>query len=66
MYTSPDRLADRPPVVVGCHSCGTPAEGVLRQHLGVVSAADRNGFILILPEATGRNCWDVGTSGPDA
>jgi len=58
----PDRLADRPPVVVGCHSCGTPAEGYFGSISGVVSAADRNGFILILPEATGRNCWDVGTS----
>ena len=28
----------------------------------IVAAADKNGFIVILPEATGRNCWDVGST----
>lgn len=58
----PDQLAAKPPVVVACHSCGTPVEGYVNSITGIRDAADRNGFIIILPEATGRNCWDVGTS----
>lgn len=58
----PDAQADNPPIVVGCHSCGTPATGYFNSISGVVAAADRTGFILILPEATNRNCWDVGTT----
>jgi poly(hydroxyalkanoate) depolymerase family esterase len=27
-----------------------------------VSLADKNGFVIILPEATGHNCWDVGSA----
>ncbi len=57
----PDMPMTNPPVVVACHSCGTPVSGYFNSISGVVSAADSNGFILILPEATGRNCWDVGT-----
>ncbi|HEY3493119.1 MAG TPA: PHB depolymerase family esterase [Polyangiaceae bacterium] len=57
----PDNLADKPPIVVACHSCGTPVSGYQNSITGIRSAADSRGFIIILPEATGRNCWDVGT-----
>ena len=56
----PDRMAEKPPVVVACHSCGTPVDGFKNSISGILAAADKNGFIVILPEATGRNCWDVG------
>jgi acetylxylan esterase len=58
----PDVLATNPPIVVACHSCGTAATGYFGSISGIVSGADSTGFILILPEATGRNCWDVGST----
>lgn len=58
----PDKLADKPPIVVACHSCGTKVSGYVSSISGIQAAADKNGFVLILPEATGRNCWDVGTT----
>ncbi|WP_437612974.1 PHB depolymerase family esterase [Sorangium sp. So ce834] len=58
----PDRLADNPPIVVACHSCSTPVSGFFNSISGVRAGADRNGFIIVLPEATGRNCWDVGST----
>ena len=58
----PDQLAEKPPIVVACHSCGTPVEGYVNSITGIRAAADANGFIIILPEATGQNCWDVGTT----
>src|SRR5262245_33151970 len=57
----PDRRAMNPPIVVACHSCGTPVSGYVNSITGIRAAADQCGFIIILPEATGRNCWDVGT-----
>ncbi|HET9955532.1 MAG TPA: PHB depolymerase family esterase [Polyangiaceae bacterium] len=57
----PDKLAANPPVVVACHSCGTPVSGYVNSISGIKAAADKNGFIIILPEATGQNCWDVGS-----
>ncbi|WP_437974140.1 PHB depolymerase family esterase [Sorangium sp. So ce295] len=58
----PDKLAENPPIVVGCHSCSTPVSSFFNSISGVKAGADKNGFIIILPEATGRNCWDVGTT----
>ncbi|XXX76466.1 PHB depolymerase family esterase [Sorangium sp. So ce134] len=58
----PDRLAENPPIVVACHSCSTPVSGFFNSISGIRAGADRSGFIIILPEATGRNCWDVGTT----
>ncbi|XXT20969.1 PHB depolymerase family esterase [Sorangium sp. So ce429] len=57
----PDQLAENPPIVVACHSCSTPVSGFFNSISGIRAGADQNGFIIILPEATGRNCWDVGT-----
>ncbi|WP_434044289.1 MULTISPECIES: extracellular catalytic domain type 1 short-chain-length polyhydroxyalkanoate depolymerase [Sorangium] len=58
----PDRLAEKPPIVVASHSCSTPVSGFFNSISGIRAGADQNGFIIILPEATGRNCWDVGTA----
>ncbi|WP_437590920.1 extracellular catalytic domain type 1 short-chain-length polyhydroxyalkanoate depolymerase [Sorangium sp. So ce1000] len=58
----PDKLAENPPIVVACHSCSTPVSGFFTSISGIKAGADKNGFIIILPEATGRNCWDVGTT----
>ncbi|WP_437671165.1 extracellular catalytic domain type 1 short-chain-length polyhydroxyalkanoate depolymerase [Sorangium sp. So ce131] len=58
----PDQLAENPPIVVACHSCSTPVSGFFNSISGIREGADRNGFIIILPEAAGRNCWDVGTT----
>ncbi|MGK3997532.1 extracellular catalytic domain type 1 short-chain-length polyhydroxyalkanoate depolymerase [Sorangium sp. So ce1024] len=58
----PDRVAENPPIVVASHSCSTPLSGFFDSISGIRAGADRNGFIIILPEAAGRNCWDVGTT----
>ncbi|WP_437573472.1 extracellular catalytic domain type 1 short-chain-length polyhydroxyalkanoate depolymerase [Sorangium sp. So ce887] len=58
----PDQLAENPPIVVACHSCSTPVSGFFNSISGIRAGADKNGFIIILPEAMGRNCWDVGTT----
>jgi acetylxylan esterase len=58
----PDAPATKPPIVVACHSCGTPVSGYVSSISTIQSTANENGFILILPEATGRNCWDVGSA----
>lgn len=58
----PDKLAEKPPIVVGSHYCTGTATAYFQLLGGVVSMADVNGFIVIFPEATGRNCWDVGST----
>lgn len=58
----PDNLATKPPVVVASHSCSTPIDGFWGAISGIKAAADKNGFIIVLPEAKDRNCWDVGTT----
>ena len=58
----PDKLASKPPVVVSGHSCGSTATGQMGNIPKITAAADQNGFILILPDNPGQNCWDVGSS----
>jgi poly(hydroxyalkanoate) depolymerase family esterase len=58
----PDQLAATPPIVVGAHYCTGNATAYFQALSGIVSTADANGFIVIFPEATGRNCWDVGST----
>ncbi|MEO8183484.1 MAG: PHB depolymerase family esterase [Deltaproteobacteria bacterium] len=55
----PDAVADYPPVLVLSHYCGGTAPAVFGQARGggIVSAADRYGFIIVVP-SSGR-CWDV-------
>jgi len=59
----PDTLAAKPPILVASHHCqGTAASTFSETKSSFVSLADKNGFIIIFPEATGHNCWDVGSS----
>jgi acetylxylan esterase len=57
----PTKLATKPPIVVSAHSCGSSASGQMGNITKTQAAADKNGFILILPDNTGQNCWDVGS-----
>ncbi|MGC4090385.1 MAG: PHB depolymerase family esterase [Polyangiaceae bacterium] len=57
----PDQLAAKPPIVVGAHYCTGNAMAYFTGVSGIVAAANKNGFIMIFPEATDRNCWDVGS-----
>lgn len=57
----PDKLATKPPIVVSNHSCGSTASGQMGSMTKFKAAADKNGFIMILPDNPGQNCWDVGT-----
>ena len=58
----PDKLATKPPIMVSSHSCGSTATGQIGNIPLSKAAADKNGFILILPDNPGQNCWDVGTT----
>jgi acetylxylan esterase len=59
----PDKLASKPPIVVASHHCqGNAASTYSETKSSFVSLADKNGFIIIFPEATGHNCWDVGSA----
>jgi acetylxylan esterase len=59
----PDQLAAKPPVLVASHHCqGTAASTYSETKSSFVSQADKSGFIIIFPEATGHNCWDVGST----
>jgi len=63
MYTYvPDQLAAKPPIVVGPHHCQGTAQSTYSEMASLVSIADKTGFILIFPEATGENCWDAGST----
>jgi poly(hydroxyalkanoate) depolymerase family esterase len=57
----PDKLAMKPPIMVSSHSCGSTATGQMGNIPLSKAAADKNGFIMILPDNPGQNCWDVGT-----
>jgi acetylxylan esterase len=56
----PTKLADKPPIVVSAHACGSTAEGQWGNIPKTKAAATANGFILILPDNPNQNCWDVG------
>jgi len=58
----PDKVATKPPIYVSCHSCGSTATGQIGNIPMAKAAADAQGFILVLPDNPGRNCWDVGTT----
>ena len=59
----PDKLAPRPPILVSSHHCGGTAMSTYNETKATfVSLADKNGFVIIMPEATGHNCWDVGSA----
>ena len=58
----PDKVATKPPIVVSGHSCGSTASGQMGNIKEVQAAADKNGFILVLPDNPNQNCWDVGSA----
>src|SRR5262249_30010430 len=64
----PDKVAANPPILVVSHYCGGNASGVFgeAQGGGIVSAADKYGFIMVFPQTTNNgvthNCWDVGST----
>jgi len=69
-YTSmyvyvPDKVATKPPILVVAHFCGGSASAVFGQASGIVTAADKYGFIMIFPQttnaATSAKCWEVGS-----
>jgi acetylxylan esterase len=56
----PDKLATNPPVVTVIHYCGGNADAVFNQAKNISAAADKFGFIIILPAQThSGGCWDV-------
>ena len=59
----PDELASSPPVLVLSHFCSGSASAVFGQAQtgGLIEAADRYGFIVVVPQ-TSNNCWDVGST----
>ena len=57
----PDKLAAKPPIVVSNHSCGSSANGQMGNTPKIKALADKNGFLMILPDNPGQNCWDVGS-----
>ena len=58
----PDKMATKPPIYVSCHSCGSTATGQISNIPMAKATADSYGFILVLPDNPGQNCWDVGTT----
>lgn len=57
----PSTVASKPPIVVYCHHCQGNAASSHSSMSGLESLADKNGFLIIYPEATGENCWDAGS-----
>jgi len=57
----PDTLATKPPIVVVPHHCGGTASSTDSENSSLYSVASKTGFIIIIPEATGQNCWDAGS-----
>jgi poly(hydroxyalkanoate) depolymerase family esterase len=58
----PDNPAAKPPILVASHHCqGNGTQTYNETKSTFVSQADKNGYIIIFPEATGHNCWDVGS-----
>ncbi|MBB5867407.1 poly(hydroxyalkanoate) depolymerase family esterase [Allocatelliglobosispora scoriae] len=64
MYVyAPDVTASRPALLVLVHYCGGSASGIFGGNgRDFVTAADRYGFVIVLPEATrSGHCFDVST-----
>ena len=58
----PDTPAAKPPIVVAPHHCQGTGTGTYSEMSSLVSIANKTGFIIIFPEATGENCWDAGST----
>ena len=57
----PSTVASKPPIVVYAHHCGGTAKNSHDSMAALETLADKNGFLIIYPEATGENCWDAGS-----
>ena len=56
----PDKVAANPPLVTVVHYCGGTASAVFGQARDIQAAADKFGFIMIVPAQTHPGgCWDV-------
>lgn len=59
----PVPVAKNPPLLTLIHFCGGNASAVFGQASGLVQAADRYGFIIVVPSNGGLNgtgrCWDI-------
>lgn len=55
----PDKVAVNPPVLALIHSCASDAQTVLGQAGGLKAAADKSGFIIVVPQsnASSKRCW---------
>jgi poly(hydroxyalkanoate) depolymerase family esterase len=58
----PDAPAAKPPIVVVPHHCQGSASSTNTEISTLYQVANKTGFIVIIPEATGQNCWDAGSS----
>jgi acetylxylan esterase len=58
----PDTPASKPPIVVVPHHCQGSASSSNSESASLETIANKNGFIIIFPEATGQNCWDAGST----
>jgi poly(hydroxyalkanoate) depolymerase family esterase len=58
----PGAPSDKPAIVVSCHSCGNSASGQYNNNQNIVAAANAYGFIMIFPDNSQKNCWDVGST----
>src|ERR1035438_3715712 len=58
----PDKLAANPLILVLLHYWGGGASGVFAEAVGggIVAAADRYGFIRVVPQRP--DCWDAGSA----
>lgn len=59
----PDKVAANPPLVTVVHYCGGDAQAVFGQAKNISAAADKFGFIMIVPAQThSGGCWDVSSA----
>src|SRR5690242_18281779 len=58
----PGTPAAKPPIVVVPHHCQGSASSTNSEIASLYTVADKTGFIVIIPEATGQNCWDAGST----
>jgi len=58
----PDAPVAKPPIVVVPHHCQGSASSTNSEIASLYTVANKTGFIVIIPEATGQNCWDAGSA----
>ncbi|KAG9228595.1 Alpha/Beta hydrolase protein [Amylocarpus encephaloides] len=64
MVYTPDKIAEKPAIILGLHPCGGNGQQYYRM-TSIPSYADRLGFIVLYPTSNsqnGMNCWDANTA----